>query len=309
MKYTNETKLGIIVTLVVIIFVLVVIFLGKLKLTDDGYTLKVRFNFVGDLKVDAPVIFAGGIRVGKVSKIALYKDLVEVTLKIDRSFLIKPGNEIVIYTQGLLGEKYVNINGYDGPGEVLKDGEVVTGVDPVSLDAMSIKMVKLMKGVFGPTLTDEDVKKSFANVFNNAGDFAYNLDMLIKENRQNIFLTVQNLKSTAQALDVNLSGVLKEISTLSRDIGQISKENQASINKTVRNLEETSRQLNTTIRELEHSSANLEKITAAIKNREGTVGKLIYEKDLYESLIVTSKNLEIFSQQISKNPRSLLFGK
>ncbi|MDD5066731.1 MAG: MlaD family protein [bacterium] len=309
MKLTNETKLGIVVSAVAIIFILIVIFLGKLNFSEKGYTLKVRFTFVGDLKMDAPVIFAGGIRVGKVVNIQPLKDLVEVTIQINKNFRIKSGNEIVIYTQGLLGEKYININGYDGPGELLKDGDIVTGVDPVSLDAMSIKMVKLMKGVFGPTLTDEEVKRSFSSLFNNAGDFAYNLDMLIKENRQNIFVTIKNLKSTAEALDLNLSSVLKEISGLSKDIAQISQENQESINKTIKNLETTSKQLNATITELQRSSENLEKITSAVKNREGTIGKLIYEKRLYDSLLITSKNLEIFSQQISKNPRSLLFGK
>lgn len=309
MKFTNETKLGIIVIICFIIFILAVSFLGKLKLSGEGYIIKVRFTFIGDLKIGAPVIFAGGIRIGKVVDIVPYKDQVEVILKLNEDFKLMKENEIVIYTQGLLGAKYVEINGYDGAGEYLKNGDTVTGVSPVSIDAMSIKMAKLLKGVFGPTLTDEDVKKSFANLFNNAGDFTYNLNMLIKENRKNITYTVGNLKSLANTLDKNLSSVLKEIKNLSKDFGEISKENQKSIVQIVNNLEQSSKQLKNTISELEESSKNLDDITSAIKNKKGTIGKLIYENELHNTALRTLKNLEKFADIVKKNPRSLFFGK
>lgn len=309
MKFTNETKLGIIVTVSFIIILLTIGFLGKLKFSDKGYVIKARFTFIGDLKIGAPVVFAGGIRVGKVTDIQPYKDEVLVILKLNNDFKLKKENEIMIYTQGLLGAKYVEINGYDGPGEYLKNGDMVEGISPVSLDGMSIKFAKLMKGVFGPTLTDEDVKKSFASLFDNAGNFTYNLNMLIKENRNNIFHTVKNLKSMANTLDRNLSSVLKEIKQLSKDFGELSKENQESIATTIKNLEESSKQLNGIIRELDKSSENLEHITSAVKNKKGTVGKLIYEKELYDITLRTMKNFEKFANIVKKNPRSLFFGK
>ncbi len=309
MKFINETKLGIMVIACLIITILAIGFLGKLKLNEEGYTLKIRFHFIGDLKIGAPVIFAGGIRVGKVADIVPYKDQVEVIINLKKDFKIKKENEIVIYTQGLLGAKYVEINGYDGPGDYLKDGDTVEGIAPVSFDAMSIKFAKLMKGVFGPTLTDEDVKRSFANLFNNAGDFTYNLNMLIKENRQNIFHTVGNLQSMASTLDKNLSAVLNEIKKLSQDIGKLSKENQKSISSTIKNLEQSSKRLNSTIKKLESSSKNIGHITSAIRNRNGTVGKLIYEKELHDTAVRTLKNFEKFGDIVKKNPRSLFFGK
>lgn len=309
MTLSNEAKLGFVVTISIIIIILMIGFVGKLKFKEEGYKLRVRFDFVGELKVGAPVVFAGGLRVGKVENIVVYKDIVEVALKINSDFRIKEGNEIVIYTEGLLGDKYIEINGYDGPGEYLKDGDIVAGVSPVSLDAMTIKMAKLMKGVFGPTLTDEEVKKSFSGLFNNAGDFAYNLDMLIKENRGNIFTTIQNLKSTASSLDQNFCPVLQQLSRLSQDIGQISKENQQTINKTINNLSETSKKLNITVGELEQTGIYLDNITSAIKNRQGTIGKLIYEDDVHLYLLSILKNMDKFSEKISKNPQSIIFGK
>ncbi len=309
MKLSNDAKLGIMTIVVLIIFALIVLFAGKIKFKEDGYSIKVKFTFIGDLKVGAPVIFAGGIRVGKVMDIIPYNDYVKVLIWLKKDFKIKKGNEIMIYTQGLLGEKYVEINGYNGPGEYLKPGDTIEGVAPVSLDAMSVRLVKVLKGVFGPTLTDEEVKKSFANLFNNSGSFVYNLNMLLSENRPNLYAIIKNMKYTTKALDKNLTDVLKEIKDLSQRLGKISRENQESIEETIKNLEKTSKKLNFTMKELNKTSANLTDITYAIKKRKGTIGKLIYEKDIYKNLNITLKNFAIFSKKIKNNPRTLLFGK
>ncbi len=307
MKLSQEIKLGIISLIAILIFISATLFLGKIRFGEEGYTIRVRFNFIGDLKIGAPVIFAGGIRVGKVIDIVHAGDQVEVIIWLKKDFKIKEGNEIVIYTMGLLGEKYIEINGYEGPGEYLKDGDVVTGTDPVSLDAMTIKLAKLMKGVFGPTLTDEEVKRSFSQLFNNAGELAYNLDMLVKENRPNLRSTILNIRSAAESLERNLTSVLVQIRKLSEDISEISEENQKRINETIKNLERTTVRLKKAMKDLERSSNNLKHITSAIRHKKGTVGKLIYDRELYENLRKTSKNLLRFSEQIKKSPRKLFF--
>lgn len=307
MKTSQEIKLGIISFIAILIFISATLFLGKIRVGEEGYTIRVRFNFIGDLKIGAPVIFAGGIRVGRVIDIVSVGDQVEVVLWLKKDFRIKPGNEIVIYTMGLLGEKYVEINGYEGPGEYLEDGDVVTGTDPVSLDAMTIKLAKLMKGVFGPALTDEEVKRSFAQLFNNAGDLAYNLDMLVKENRPNLRSTILNIRSAAESLEKNLTSVLSQVEKLTKNISDISEENQKRINETIKNLEQTTKRLRKAMKDLEKSSDNLEHITYAIRKRKGTIGKLIYEKEIYENLRKISENLLKFSEQIKKSPRKLFW--
>jgi len=307
MRLSNEVKLGIMSFMAIVIFIAATIFLGKIRFSEEGYRVRVMFNFIGDLKIDAPVIFAGGINVGRVIEINRKVDHVEVVIWLRKDFRIKKENEIFIYTQGLLGQKYIEINGYDGPGEYLKDGAVVVGTDPVSLDAMTIKLMKLMKGVFGPTLTDEEVKRSFAQLFNNAGDLAYNLDMLVKENRPNLQSTIVNIRKSADSLEENLTAVLEEVKRLTQNIGEISDKNQKHINNTMKNLENTTKKLRTVMDSLDESSKNLDNIIDAVRYKRGTVGKLIYERKIYDNLEKTSDNLVKFSEQIKKNPRKLFY--
>ncbi len=309
MKLSNEAKLGLLTIVVIIIFALIVLFAGEIKFKEEGYSIKVKFSFIGDLKVGAPVIFAGGIRVGKVIDIIPYNDFVKVVLWLKKDFKLKKGNEIMIYTQGLLGEKYVEINGYNGPGEYLKNGDTVEGISPVSLDDMSVRLAKVLKGVFGPTLTDEEVKKSFASLFNNTGSFVYNLNMLLAENRPNLYAIIKNMRYTTKSLDENLSAVLNEIKALSKRLGKLSRDNEKSIANTIKNLEKTSKKLDNTMKQLTYTSKNLTDITYAIKKRKGTVGRLIYEDRIYKNLDITMRNFATFSKKIRNNPRTLLFGK
>jgi len=80
--------------------------------SDDSYTVTARFQNSGGLKVKSPVSVAG-VRIGRVSSIALDKDSHEsiVTMRIESRYDNLPMDSAAsIYTAGLLGEQYINID-------------------------------------------------------------------------------------------------------------------------------------------------------------------------------------------------------
>ena len=92
----------------------------------NGYTLTARFDNVGGLKVQSPVS-AGGVRVGRVTGIRYDQDKyeAEVTLVIDSRYNRFPTDTSAsIFTAGLLGEQYVNLDP-GGADEYLKDGDKI----------------------------------------------------------------------------------------------------------------------------------------------------------------------------------------
>ncbi len=304
----NQIKVGFMIFVFLLLLGILSFFLEKIKVKEEGYVIKVRFNYIGELKVGAPVYFAGGVKVGKVIKITPEGNKIIVHLKLKKDFKIKRGNEIYIYTHGLLGEKYVEITGYEGPGEYLKNGDIVDGIDPVSLDAMTVQLARIFKGVFQPTLTDEEVKQSFANLFNNAGALAYNLNMLVNETRPPLQSTLLNIKVVTAELESNLRLILNELRILSQNASSLSsKENIKRINTLISDLEKASRELKVASKELTKASKNLANITYAIKAQKGTAGKLIYNKKIYYNLLKTSENLRKLSEKVLKNPKILLF--
>jgi phospholipid/cholesterol/gamma-HCH transport system substrate-binding protein len=90
------------------------------------YDLTAKFDNIGDLKVGAPVSMSG-VEMGRVSKIAFdskeYKAV--VTLRMDARYTqIPTDSDASIYTQGLLGGKFIGITA-GGAETYLKDKDQI----------------------------------------------------------------------------------------------------------------------------------------------------------------------------------------
>ena len=90
------------------------------------YDLTAKFDNVGDLKVGAPVSMSG-VEMGRVTKIAfdskVYKAV--VTMRLDARFnQIPTDSDASIYTQGLLGGKFIGLTA-GGAETYLKDKDQI----------------------------------------------------------------------------------------------------------------------------------------------------------------------------------------
>src|ERR1700722_10814644 len=90
------------------------------------YDLTAKFDNIGDLKVGAPVSMAG-VEMGRVTKIAFdskeYKAV--VTMRMDARYnQIPTDSDASIYTQGLLGGKFIGLTA-GGADTYLKDKDQV----------------------------------------------------------------------------------------------------------------------------------------------------------------------------------------
>ncbi|MFZ2406829.1 MAG: outer membrane lipid asymmetry maintenance protein MlaD [Methylobacter sp.] len=89
----------------------------------DSYTVTARFENSGGLKVKSPVS-AAGVKIGQVTAISFDPKTYEsvVKLSIDKHYNTLPDDTTAsVYTAGLLGEQYVNLDA-GGSEEYLKDG-------------------------------------------------------------------------------------------------------------------------------------------------------------------------------------------
>jgi len=93
---------------------------------EDGYTITARFENSGGLKIKSPVS-AAGVKIGKVSAISFdpktYQSVVQ--MRINTKYNTLPDDTTAsIFTAGLLGEQYVNLDP-GGSDEYLKnDGKI-----------------------------------------------------------------------------------------------------------------------------------------------------------------------------------------
>jgi phospholipid/cholesterol/gamma-HCH transport system substrate-binding protein len=90
------------------------------------YELTAKFDNIGDLKVGAPVSMSG-VEMGRVTKIAFdpkeYKAV--ITMRLDARFnQIPTDSDAAIYTQGLLGGKFIGLTA-GGADTYLKDKDQI----------------------------------------------------------------------------------------------------------------------------------------------------------------------------------------
>jgi len=134
-RFKKETVVGIFVVAGLICLGYMTINLGKISLFgNETYTLNARFSSVNGLRVGNSVEMIG-IDVGSVAGFTLdEKDLVVmVALDIKKGIKVYDDAIASIKTQGLIGDKYVQLDP-GGGGSLLKPGGTITETEaPVDI--------------------------------------------------------------------------------------------------------------------------------------------------------------------------------
>jgi len=154
-KYKMEMVVGIFVIFGLICIGYMTVKLGHVSLFgDDSYSLKARFTSVTGLRPGSPV-YIWGIEVGKVEKITMdqkeQKAVVEV--KIKKGIVVYDDAIASIKTEGLIGDKYLNIDP-GGSGDPLGNGGIITDTQP------AVEVADLIsKYVFGDVKSPKEKKE------------------------------------------------------------------------------------------------------------------------------------------------------
>lgn len=135
----NNFKLGIFVLAGLSFLIALLYMIGKNRnLFGFNYVIKARFENVQGLKVGNNVRFAG-IDIGTVNNILLINDTVmEVEMSIDKKAknIIRKNAIVSIGTDGLVGNKVVNIISIKKPAPFIENNETLSTKKPVDTDEM-----------------------------------------------------------------------------------------------------------------------------------------------------------------------------
>jgi phospholipid/cholesterol/gamma-HCH transport system substrate-binding protein len=182
--YKSEIKAGLVVVLAIILLTVMIFMVGNFRF-KESYPVKLRFNFISGLEVNAPVRFAGA-EVGKVKEIRLLPDdalaNIEVTLMVDKEARVKKDTQAYINTLGLIGEKYVELSPGTKSSPLLGPDEIIIGNDPTQMDQILNKGVKIADQI-DQAITD---LRALITSTNN----------LVTVNQQDVRKIIQNLEAT-----------------------------------------------------------------------------------------------------------------
>ncbi len=123
----------------------------------------------------------------------------------------------------------------------------------------------------------ENLNRTLPEAIASIDRLADELEGIASENRENIRTLVSNLRSISEDLREDLPYLVENLNDLSQNLNTVVEENRKDLRRIVRNLSETTEKLKT-------SSQKLDSILERIESGKGTVGKLITDEELYESV-------------------------
>ncbi|HQG32563.1 MAG TPA: MlaD family protein [Deltaproteobacteria bacterium] len=265
---SNETKVGIFVVAIIITFIVLLLKIGELNLSKpDTYTMTMVFSTVEGLKVGSQLEMAG-VQIGTVERIALNRNYsAVVTAAVNEDVKIPIDSVASIATKGVLGDKIIVIKPGSSKNTIEPEGNLPRTTIPPSLDTLLEQL----------------------------GQIAGNLTEL-----------TGSLNATLGD-EETMRSILTNIQKLSEDSSTLVAENKDNISIVITNLKDITAAMAEASESFTGSSRSMNEILANINSGNGTIGKLVYDDRLYESLTGSLESLHKLTANIQEeNTISLL---
>src|SRR3990172_3114027 len=309
---SREARVGIFVLLGLIVLTYFTFRVSKWGLiAEKGYRLTVDFDTASGLEPKSDVKMAG-VPIGKVEEIQLVANRARLVLRIRPEIGIPIDSVGTIQTQGLLGEKYVEIlPGKDVQRNLPAGGRVANTQSPTNLDDMVRKLsaigddVKKFTESLSDTFGTEEGKKAlgdilrdvrattatlrsvvtrneqrFDRILANVDRLSADLSDISSSNKEDVRATIANLRAFSDTLKNEAPALVRKLEEMSTGASGVVADNRENLKESIENLKDASARLDNTL-----DAAG--RVMAKIDRGEGTLGMLVNDNSAHGSLTDT----------------------
>lgn len=269
-KISHKVRLGIFISLGILIFILAIYFIGeKQQLFRSTFRLSGVFKDVAGLQVGNNVRLSG-INVGTIDNITIISDTsVRVIILVDENTrkFIKKDAVASIGSEGLMGNKVLVISPGTGGKKSIENDDVIATSQPTDID----EIMKSLKTTIDNTASiTGDLAKISTNIESGKGTIGRL--MMDKEWRQNFESTIINLKEGSDGFKVVMDKAGEIDSILIA--------------------------IKSTIQYTANITADLATITNSLQSGEGTIGRLLMNTSAAENFDSTMFYLKESSAEL-----------
>ena len=280
--FTRELWIGVLGIIAILIIYLLINFFKGINIFSTGEKYYVKFSNIGEIVNTSPV-FINGYKVGHVSNV-IYNfnnpDEVYVEMHLDNQLQMPVGSVALINTK-LLGSSTISLAlGYGDtmiqPGDTL-EGRMNTGaMDEAGemlpkITAMLPKLDSILVSL-NSTLANPAINKSVNNI-----------ETLTAELNNTATLLNSVLKNEIPVAADKLIKIEDDLLKMSAQLSEVD--------------------YNKLIGSLEASLNNIQEITTALNNGEGTAGMLLKDEALYNKLNNTAEAATLLLEDLKQNPK------
>ncbi|MGZ4035782.1 MAG: MlaD family protein [Bacteroidia bacterium] len=296
----NKAKLGAFVLIATTFLILGLYYIGSKKNIFHS-TIKVSsdFNNVGGLMPGNNVRF-NGINVGTVTKVYAVADTsikVEYTIDESETPYITKNAIAVIGTDGLLGNKLINISPGKGSSEPVQEGNVLKTLNSIQMDNALRTL----------TITNENLKvitdnlKDVSEKFNNNNSLWHLLtDSTLAENVRNAIVRFKVTGNNTAVITGDLSMIVHDIKSGKGSVGALLTDTTFShkLNQTIVNI-------NSISDSVAIISGNFKNISEKLKNGSGSIGALITDTTFIHNLNKSLENIKAGAGNFNEDMEAL----
>lgn len=299
MKISNETKVGSLTAIAIVILILGFNFLKGRNLSDRSDKIYAEFPNVEGLQVSNP-IFINGLQIGKVYRmVEKDKNLsgVIVTISLSKDINI-PKNSVATISSELLGTTSVKIR-LGNSTDYIQDGDTLQ-------TAKTLGLADKLQSSLDPTLAS--VNKTLASLDLVLQNLNSTLDPHTKNNLQSIIANLTNSsKSLEKLLDAQTGMLAKTLANAESVTGNFAKNNE-KINTTVDNLEKATSKLanakfDEAISSLQGTLTKLESAVDKVNSNQSSLGALLNDRKLYDQILQTNRSLTTLLDDLRMHPK------
>lgn len=274
-------------------FILGFSYLKSTPLFDNSKTFYAVYHHVGGLQSGTQVTI-NGFTVGKVNDIK-FNDAsgnLLVTFTVDNGFSFSKNSNAELYDTGIIGGKGIQIK-------------------PVFDDAVMAKSGDTLPSSTRPGLT-ELVQQRLTPLQMKVEGAVTNADSLLMN--VNDILDIKTKKDLRESI-AGLNQLVKSFQGSANSLNQILTDNKDDLDKSISNLGVITDNFNKlsdtlanaglgeTIKKLQFTMGNINDMMAKIEGGEGSLGKLVNDKALYNNLADASRELDLLLQDFRLNPK------
>ncbi len=312
---TPEAKVGLFVLLGIILLVYMSLRLGGFRIGKaEGYRLSATFDSAAGLDPDSSVKVAG-VEVGRVKSISLKGHNARIVLQIHSDVEIGKDFTAMLKSTGLLGEKYIELVPGAPGAPALKDGEEITrtakymDIDRLlgSLTDLSGDMKKLAESL-GNTLGGAEGENTVRNIVQNVAEISTRVNNLLAKNDDRLNRIIANFDDLSSNLKDAVDNINSSLTRTADNLNQVITENRGNLKEGIESLKTAAVKLQEAMETVQKVANNigpgvsdtvksLGSIANKIDKGQGTLGKLVNDKEMHENLNKTISGINKYIEK------------
>ena len=306
MKISNETKVGALTAIAITLLILGFNFLKGKTLFKTGNYIYAQYSDTKGIMISNPV-YINGFQVGSVFELENADQNLSsiiVTIKLKQYYNI-PVNSLAYIKENPLGTNSINI--------VLGDAKTFLQTGDTVKTAANGGLVGDLMNKLGPV--GDQIKATVSSLDSVLKNINTIFDPNTKNNLQQVIANMNQTTASLAVSSASIQAMLNEqsgvISKSMSNVESITKNlsnNNEKVTKTISNLEKTTdnlakTDLNGTVEKLKSTMVTLNNLLEKAGSKEGTLGKLMNDKVLYDNLTNSVRSANILLDDLRMHPK------